>query len=84
MINKILLQLGLTAPVRDRQDVLHADCIREEKYNVEELSAYVEDKKPLLNQDKKQVYQFIMDQVAKQQVGIIFLYASGGTGKLFN
>jgi hypothetical protein len=53
MINKILLQLGLPAPVWDRQDVLHADCIREKNYNVKELSAYVADKKPLINQDKK-------------------------------
>jgi hypothetical protein len=28
MINKTLLQLSLPAPVRDRQDVLHADYIR--------------------------------------------------------
>jgi tRNA A37 threonylcarbamoyladenosine biosynthesis protein TsaE len=41
------------------------------------------DKKPLLNQDQKKAYQFIMDQVLKQQGGIIFLDASGGTGKTF-
>jgi hypothetical protein len=82
MITKTLLQLGLPAPVRDRQDVLHAECIREKNYNVEELSAYVADKRPLLNQDKKS-YQFIMNQVAKHQGGIIFLDASGGTGKTF-
>jgi hypothetical protein len=27
MINKTLLQLGLPAPVRDRQDILHTDYI---------------------------------------------------------
>lgn len=83
MINKTLLQLGLPPPIRDGQDVLHADYIWEKNYNVEELSAYVTDKKPLLNQDQKKTYQIIMDQVAKQQRAIIFLDASGGTGKTF-
>jgi ATP-dependent DNA helicase PIF1 len=41
------------------------------------------DKKPLLNQGQKKAYQLIMDQVSKQQGGIIFLDTSGGTGKTF-
>jgi hypothetical protein len=83
MINKTLLQLGLPAPVRDRQDILHTDYIWEKYYIVEELSAYVAGKKPLINQDQKKAYQIIMDQVEKQQGGIIFLDASGGSGKTF-
>jgi hypothetical protein len=49
MINETLLQLGLPALIQDRQDVVHAECMQEKNYNVEELSAYLADKKPLLN-----------------------------------
>jgi hypothetical protein len=83
MVNKPLVQLGLPAPLRDRQDALHADYVREENYNVEELSAYVANNKPLLNKDQKIAYQIIMDQAAKRQGGIVFLDAFGGTGKTF-
>nr|XP_033797247.1 uncharacterized protein LOC117359137 [Geotrypetes seraphini] len=83
MINKTLLQLGLPAPVREPQDVLYTDYIREKNYNIKDLSAYVAKNKPLLNKDQKIAYQIIMDHVAKQEDANLFLDASGGTGKTF-
>jgi hypothetical protein len=83
MVNKTLLQLGLPSPLLDRQDVLRADYVGERNYNVEELSAYVTNNKPLLNKDQKIAYQTVMDQEAKRQGGTVFLDASGGTGKTF-
>ncbi|XP_040197569.1 uncharacterized protein LOC120930449 [Rana temporaria] len=67
MINKTLVQLGLQAPVRDQQDVLNSDYMREKNYNMEELRAYVADKKPLLNQDQRKGYQIIIDHITRQQ-----------------
>ena len=83
MINKTLIQLGLPAPIRNQQDVLHSDYIREKNYNIEQLKEYIANKKPLLNTDQKNSYKFIMDNIVKQEGGIIFLDAPGGTGKTF-
>jgi len=83
MVNKTLVELDLFAPVQDLQGVFYPDYIRETSYNVLDLEAYIADKKPLLNEDQKFAYETIMDQVDKQEGGIIFLDAAGGTGKTF-
>jgi hypothetical protein len=83
MVNKTLIQLGLPAPLQERQDVVYADYVREKNYNVEELTAYVANNKPLLNKDQNTAYHIIMDKVAKRQGSIVFLDAFGGTRKTF-
>ncbi|XP_062714405.1 uncharacterized protein LOC115261339 [Aedes albopictus] len=83
MVGKTLSQLGLPAPTRGEERVLEADYIREMNYNKETLDEYVAAKEPLLNEDQKISLGMIMDRVSTQQGGIIFLDASGGTGKTF-
>nr|XP_029722718.1 uncharacterized protein LOC115263654 [Aedes albopictus] len=83
MVGKTLSQLGLPAPTRGEERVLEADYIREMNYNKETLDEYVAAKEPLLNEDQKISLGMIMDRVTTQQGGIIFLDASGGTGKTF-
>nr|XP_029714104.1 uncharacterized protein LOC115258183 [Aedes albopictus] len=83
MVGKTLSQLGLPAPTRGEERVLEADYIREMNYNKETLDEYVAAKEPLLNEDQKISLGIIMDRVTTQQGGIIFLDASGGTGKTF-
>jgi PIF1-like helicase/Helitron helicase-like domain at N-terminus len=83
MAGKGLLELGLTSPIRDRQEVLNADYIRETSYSVEDLTSYITSKEPLLNEDQKKVSGIVMERVQKNEGGIIFLDASGGTGKTF-
>jgi hypothetical protein len=63
--------------------VLNAECIREKNYNVEDLSAYIADKKPLLNQDQKRAYQFIMGCGIETTMWYSFLETSGAQGKHF-
>jgi hypothetical protein len=81
--NRNLEQLGLPSPVRNRGAVLNSDYLRERNYNMEELRAYVAEKRLLFNTDQNRVYQTIMDAVANDDGAIFFLQAPGGTGKTF-
>lgn len=83
MANKTLLQHGLPAPIRNEERMIDADYIRETAYNIIDLTDYVVEKESLLNSDQKIAFELIMDEVVKQSGGVIFLNASGGTGKTF-
>lgn len=81
--NKLLCQLGLPAPTRDRSEVLDRDVLRERQYDVDELRVYIETQKRLLLNDQRDAYDFVMRHVASGNGGLIFLDAPGGTGKTF-
>jgi len=81
--NKIFCQLGLPAPTRDRNNVHDRDLVRERQYNSDELRHFVDAQKQLLTADQKIVLEKVMQHVANESSGIIFLDAPGGTGKTF-
>ncbi|XP_063924468.1 uncharacterized protein LOC135138427 [Zophobas morio] len=66
--NKILDQLGLFSPERDRNDVIDRDVLREKQYDVDALQV---------------AYDTIMEHVRGGNGGLLFLDAPGGTGKTF-
>ena len=81
--NQTLIQLGIQSPKRSHLDVMNSEFLRETNYNIDELRLYIQHNKPLLIESQKQAYDIIMDYYKKQQGGIIFLDAPGGTGKTF-
>jgi len=81
--NKTLNQLGLHSPTRHNTNIHDKDLLREKQYNVVQLKDDVETKKPLLTKDQKIALDTIMKHVEKNEGGIIFLDAPGGTGKTF-
>lgn len=81
--NQTLIQLGVTSPKRSHLDVMNSEFLRETNYNIDELKLYIQHNKSLLIESQKQAYDVIMDYYKKQQGGIIFLDAPGGTGKTF-
>ncbi|XP_063915454.1 ATP-dependent DNA helicase pif1-like [Zophobas morio] len=81
--NKILNQLGLFSPERDRNDVIDRDVLREKQYDVDALQVYVETQKRLLTNDQRLAYDTIMEHVRGGNGGLLFLDAPGGTGKTF-
>jgi len=83
MSSKLLEQVGLPAPIRNQEERLNMDYLREINYNVEELRGFVAAHVPLLNQDQRRAYLRIMDQVESRNGAIMFLEAPGGTGKTF-
>ncbi|UYV68939.1 hypothetical protein LAZ67_6001728 [Cordylochernes scorpioides] len=81
--DRTLSQLGLQSPERCQPTILNRELMREKNYNIEQLRRFVDSKKPLLVEDQREAYNSIMDCINKQQGGIIFLDAPGGTGKTF-
>lgn len=81
--NKLLFQLGLPAPARDRNDVQDRDVLRERQYDVNQLRNFVDAQKGLLTDDQRLAYDTVMRRVTNGNGGIIFLDAPGGTGKTF-
>uniref|UniRef100_A0A182NCC1 ATP-dependent DNA helicase n=1 Tax=Anopheles dirus TaxID=7168 RepID=A0A182NCC1_9DIPT len=81
--NEPLTTFGLPSPVCDNENVLQTDFIREKKYDVEQLNVYIAQNEPMLNEDQQTAYDKIMSKIARQEEGIIFLDAPGGTGKTF-
>ncbi|XP_031632403.1 uncharacterized protein LOC116346472, partial [Contarinia nasturtii] len=81
--NKTLFQLGLPAPMCNRSNLTNRDLMREKQYNVYEQREYVENHEKLLNEDQRRAYEMVMQKIAKDNGGIIFLDAPGGTGKTF-
>lgn len=81
--NQTLIQLGIQPPQRNEFDALNTELLNEKSYNVEELGKYIEQNKPLLIESQKHAYDIIINHIEKQQGGIIFLDAPGGTGKTF-
>ncbi|KAL4090226.1 hypothetical protein QTP88_025121 [Uroleucon formosanum] len=68
MSNKLLIQLGLTAPNRPMHDAFNQEVHREKLYDLNSLKELIQTNLPLLNEQPK--YN-------------IFLGAPGGTGKFF-
>lgn len=81
--NKILSQLGLPSPLRDRMDISDRDILRERQYDIEQLQDFVESHINLLTDDQKHAFDTVMQYVQNGNGGIIFLDAPGGTGKTF-
>ncbi|XP_031634678.1 uncharacterized protein LOC116347980 [Contarinia nasturtii] len=81
--NKSLCQLGLPSPTRNTNNIYDHDLLREKQYDVVKLRTYVEAKKRLLTEDQKHAYTTILQQVERDNGGIFFLDAPGGTGKTF-
>ncbi|XP_076299884.1 uncharacterized protein LOC143218540 [Lasioglossum baleicum] len=81
--NKLLNQLGLFTPERNRNDVVDRDVLREKQYDVDALQVYVESQKRLLTNDQRLAYDTVMEYVRGGNCGLLFLDAPGGTGKTF-
>ncbi|GBM89301.1 hypothetical protein AVEN_88466-1 [Araneus ventricosus] len=81
--SKTLSQLGLQSPERNLDITNNADLLREKNYNTAELGKFVEPNKPLLTDDQRKAYDYIMECINKEKGGISFLDAPGGTGKTF-
>ncbi|GBM68264.1 hypothetical protein AVEN_88837-1 [Araneus ventricosus] len=80
---KTLLQLGLPVPTKQAQHTLDRDLLRETNYNINILQHMVETNKPRLKEDQRTAYEEVMNLIAEGNGGILFLDASGGTGKNF-
>jgi len=83
MCGKPINQLGLDRPIRNENNTLNQDIIRETSYNVDQLSRYVSDNEPLLLDDQRKVYSTILESIQNNVDGIYFVDAPGGTGKTF-
>lgn len=53
------------------------------QYNQHELETYVNQRKPLLNEEQKLIYNTIMKSIDNCESKIYFLDAPGGTGKTY-
>jgi hypothetical protein len=83
MSNKILCQLGMTAPNRQMHDVFHQKLQYENYYDVNTLKESIEINLPLLNDEQKFVFDTLMKVINDGTGGIYFFEAPGGTGKTF-
>lgn len=81
--NEPLMKLGMPSPNRPASDLFNRDMQREQSYNADDLSVYVQTNEPKLLPEQKIIYDTIMYAVAAQQGGFFFLDAPGGTGKTF-
>lgn len=81
--NKLLIQLGMPAPIRDMNSVHDRDLVREQHFDVNQQQQYVEAQTRLLVDDQKTAYAKIMQRVTNGNGGLFFLDAPGGTGKTF-
>lgn len=83
IVNKTLQQIGMVAPLRNRNDVLDRDIIHERQYNIEELRTMVEAQLPQLVDEQRNAYDIVMNNVANANGSLLFLDAPGGTGKTY-
>ncbi|XP_050340940.1 uncharacterized protein LOC126767493, partial [Bactrocera neohumeralis] len=79
MCGSLLARLGMTSPDRGVNDAFERELQREREYDTNALSQLLRTNIPLLNPQQKDVMKAIDDG----NVGMIFLDASGGTGKTF-
>jgi len=66
-----------------RLDRLSNGYSSEINYSIEEQEAYVHCNEPLLTADQRDVYNYFCDLIEREEGGIVFLDAPGGTGKTF-
>lgn len=83
MSNKLLCQLGMTAPNRPMHDTLDEELQRERSYDLKTLEESIRTNLPLLNEKQKYVFDTLMKVANDGTGGIYFLDAPGGTGKTF-
>ncbi|XP_050063339.1 ATP-dependent DNA helicase PIF1-like [Aphis gossypii] len=83
MSNKLLIQLGLTAPNRPMHDAFNQELHRERLYDLNDLKELIQTNLPLLNEQQKYVFETLMKVTNDETGGIYFLDAPGGTGKTF-
>ncbi|XP_043262445.1 uncharacterized protein LOC122403156 [Colletes gigas] len=83
MASKALAQLGMPSPNRSRNDIFNQDLLREQNYDPNVLTNYVQENIPKLNQQQKLAYEKIMQEIDNGNGGMYFLDAPGGTGKTF-
>ncbi|KAL4153752.1 hypothetical protein QTP88_001585 [Uroleucon formosanum] len=83
MSNKLLIQVGLTAPNRPMHDAFNKEVHREKLYDLNTLKELIQTNLPLLNEQKKYVFDTLMKVTNDETGGIYFLDALGGTGKTF-
>nr|XP_036224310.1 uncharacterized protein LOC106621587 [Bactrocera oleae] len=81
--NKLLIQLGLTAPNRPMHDAFNQELHREKLYDLNSLKELIQTNLPLLNEQQKYVFETLMKVTNDETGGIYFLDAPGGTGKTF-
>ncbi|XP_061394706.1 ATP-dependent DNA helicase pif1-like, partial [Musca vetustissima] len=81
--NKLLIEVGMIAPIRPISDPYERDLIRETDYHPQELEIYLGENLPKLQPEQKNVYDYVMDAIINQTGGLHFIDAPGGTGKTF-
>lgn len=60
MVNKALVQLGMPSPDRAVNEMTNRDLIREQQYNRNDLTNFVNTNHPKLNQQQKNAFDTIM------------------------
>lgn len=53
------------------------------EFDTEELNLYIAERKPMLNEDQKLIFDTIIQQLNKTEGQMYFIDAPGGTGKTF-
>lgn len=81
--SKILIQLGMEAPVQEASHELDRDVLRERTYDREKLRQFVETNKQLLIPDQRRAYNTLTQCIHDNEGGLLSLDAPGGTGKTF-
>ncbi|GFR07953.1 ATP-dependent DNA helicase [Trichonephila clavata] len=72
---------GLPEPVHDQPELTRKDVLRETRYAVQAFLAYMSANVPGLTPDQQQAFIVITGMIGSERGGIVFLEASGGTGK---
>lgn len=83
MSGKLLIEFGLPAPSRDHRDPSNSEILRETSYNRVQLDNFVSTNIPLLMQDQLVSFRGILELINRNEGALVFLNASGGTGKTF-
>lgn len=78
-----LAQLGVISPESSMHDLSNRELQREQQFDRNELTTFVQSNTPKLNDQQKHAYDSIMQAVNNESGGIYFLDAPGGTGKTF-
>ncbi|GBP75448.1 hypothetical protein EVAR_53260_1 [Eumeta japonica] len=82
IVNKALVQLGMTAPNREIHDLFDRELQREQEFNSNDLRLFVQSNITKLNIQQKHVYDTIMQAVSNNAGGLYFLDAPGAQQSL--
>ncbi|XP_074114110.1 ATP-dependent DNA helicase pif1-like [Cotesia typhae] len=84
MSGKSLLEFGLPEPLREQSNVINnRQYINELAYDVSQLIEAVSVGVSKLNDDQKQVYDEVLNNIDSNSEKLFYLDAPGGTGKTF-